>query len=285
MQKQFTEQQSSSDCKPEIRKNLLTLTRRDRLFFTYQEEKMNMKTVREVSRLTGVSVRTLHYYDEIGLLCPDRVTEAGYRLYGTRALERLQHILLFRELEFSLKDIKQILDRPDFDRQKALDQQIQLLRIKKDRLEQLIDFALGIQKLGVEPLNYQTFDKETLESYKAEARKSWGSTDAFREYEQKTQDDKEENWNIMNLKFMENFAEFGRLKDKDPASELVMRQVERLQQFITDHYYTCTDEILASLGDMYVSDDRMKESLDRAGGEGTAQFASKAIHIYCRTHS
>ena len=94
-----------------------------------------MKTVREVSRLTGISVRTLHYYDEIGLLCPDRVTEAGYRLYGTKALERLQHILLFRELEFSLKDIREILDRPDFDRQKALDQQIQLLRLKKDRLE------------------------------------------------------------------------------------------------------------------------------------------------------
>lgn len=138
-----------------------------------------MKTVREVSRLTGISVRTLHYYDEIGLLCPDRVTEAGYRLYGTKALERLQHILLFRELEFSLKDIREILDRPDFDRQKALDQQIQLLRLKKDRLEHLIDFALGIQKLGVESLNYQTLNKETLESYKSEARKKLGRYRCF----------------------------------------------------------------------------------------------------------
>ena len=244
-----------------------------------------MKTVREVSRLTGISVRTLHYYDEIGLLCPDRVTEAGYRLYGTKALERLQHILLFRELEFSLKDIREILDRPDFDRQKALDQQIQLLRIKKERLEHLIDFALGIQKLGVESLNYQTLNKETLESYKSEARKSWGSTDAFREYEQKTQDYTEEDWKVMNTKFMANFAEFGRLINEDPASEPVMHQVELFKQSITDQYYTCTDEILASLGEMYVCDNRMKESIDRAGGEGTAKFVSKAIRTYCQTHS
>ncbi|MBS7007903.1 MerR family transcriptional regulator [Anaerostipes sp.] len=244
-----------------------------------------MKTVREVSRLTGVSVRTLHYYDEIGLLCPDSISEAGYRLYGAPALERLQNILLFRELEFSLKDIRQILDRPDFDRQKALDQQIQLLRLKKERLDQLIDFALGIQKLGVKPLNYQAFDKKTLESYKAEAKKSWGTTEAFREYEQKTQDCTEEDWKIMNTKFMSNFAEFGRLKEKDPSSEPVQSQVKALKQSITDHYYTCTDEILASLGEMYTADDRMKESLDCAGGQGTAQFTAEAIRIYCQSDS
>lgn len=244
-----------------------------------------MKTVREVSRLTGVSVRTLHYYDEIGLLCPDQVTEAGYRLYGAQALERLQHILLFRELEFPLKDIRQILDRPDFDRQKALDQQIQLLRLKKERLEQLIDFALGIQKLGVEPLNYQAFDKENLESYKAEAKEHWGNTEAFREYEQKTQHYTEEDLTIMNTKFMENFVEFGRLKTEDPSSDAAMKQVESLKQSITDHYYTCTDDILASLGDMYTGDDRMKEAIDHAGGQGTAQFTSEAIRIYCQSRS
>lgn len=244
-----------------------------------------MKTVREVSRLTGVSVRTLHYYDEIGLLCPDRVSEAGYRLYGAQALERLQHISLFRELEFSLKDIRQILDRPDFDRQKALDQQIELLMLKKDRLEHLIDFALGIQKLGVEPLNYQAFDKQTLENYKAEAKQRWGQTEAFQEFEQKTQDYTEEDLKFMNTKFMANFVEFGRLKAEDPASETVKKQVEALKQSITDQYYTCTDDILASLGTMYTGDDRMKESIDRAGGQGTAQFVSNAIRIYCQSHS
>ena len=101
-------------------------------------EENRMKTVNEVSRLTGVSVRTLHHYDEIGLLKPSSITEAGYRLYDDTALERLQHILLFRELQFPLKDIKKILDSPDFDRNKALEQQIQLLTMKKEHLENLI---------------------------------------------------------------------------------------------------------------------------------------------------
>ena len=100
-----------------------------------------MMTVSEVSKLTGNSVRTLHYYDEIGLLKPTEVTEAGYRLYDDDALARLQTIMMFRELEFSLKDIGRIIDSPDFDRQKALEQQIELLRLRKERLEQLIEHA------------------------------------------------------------------------------------------------------------------------------------------------
>lgn len=84
---------------------------------------------------------------------------------------------------------------------------------------------------------------------------------------------------------MANFVEFGRLKAEDPASETVKKQVEALKQSITDQYYTCTDDILASLGTMYTGDDRMKESIDRAGGQGTAQFVSDAIRIYCQSHS
>ena len=89
-----------------------------------------MRTVNEVSNLTGVSIRALHYYDKIGLLHPDKVTDTGYRLYDDTALERLQQILLFRELEFPLKQIKEILDSKCFDRNKALEQQIELLTLK-----------------------------------------------------------------------------------------------------------------------------------------------------------
>ena len=96
-----------------------------------------MKTVKEVSRITGVSVRTLHHYDAIGLLKPTQITEAGYRLYDDTALERMQQILLFRELEFSLKEISEMIDAPDFDKNKALDQQIELLLMKKEHLEHL----------------------------------------------------------------------------------------------------------------------------------------------------
>ena len=94
-----------------------------------------MKTVNEVSKLTGVSIRTLQYYDKIGLLKPAEYTESGYRLYDDAALERLQQILLFRELEFPLKDIKDIVTRSDFDKRLALDQQIELLELKKEHIE------------------------------------------------------------------------------------------------------------------------------------------------------
>ena len=116
-----------------------------------------MKTVHEVSALTGVSIRTLRYYDRIGLLSPTAHTEAGYRLYDDAAMERLQQILLFRALEFPLKDIREIVSRPDFDQSKALAQQIQLLTLKKQHIESLIDLAAGIKAMGVNTLNKLDF--------------------------------------------------------------------------------------------------------------------------------
>ena len=105
-----------------------------------------MMTVNEVSKLTGVSIRTLQYYDKIGLLAPAGYTQAGYRLYDDTALEKLQQILLCRELEFPLKDIKKIIESPSFDRGKALDQQITLLKLKKEHIENLIELARGIKR-------------------------------------------------------------------------------------------------------------------------------------------
>ena len=97
-----------------------------------------MKTVHEVSKLTGVSIRTLHHYDKIGLLSPATRTEAGYRLYNEGDLARLQQILLFRELEFPLKEIRRIIDAPDFDQARALEQQIELLRLRREHIDNLI---------------------------------------------------------------------------------------------------------------------------------------------------
>ena len=117
-----------------------------------------MKTVKEVSRLTGVSVRTLHHYDAIGLLKPARVTEAGYRLYDDAALGRLQTILLFRELEFPLKEIKRMLDAADFDPLAALADQIRLLQLRREHLDRLIDHARRIQKTGVMNMDFKAYD-------------------------------------------------------------------------------------------------------------------------------
>ena len=129
-----------------------------------------MMTVSEVSRLTGVSIRTLQYYDTIGLLPPTGYTEAGYRLYDDTAMERLQQILLFKELEFPLKEIKEILDAPDFDRDMALSQQIELLTMKKAHLEDLIDFARTIKMSGVKKMDYQVFDTTKMDAYARQAK-------------------------------------------------------------------------------------------------------------------
>ena len=108
-----------------------------------------MMTVNEVSKLTGVSIRTLQYYDKIGLLKPSGRTESQYRLYDDTALGTLHQILLFRELEFPLKDIKEIITGPDFDKSEALEQQIELLILKREHLDNLILMAQGIKMLGV----------------------------------------------------------------------------------------------------------------------------------------
>ncbi len=240
-----------------------------------------MRTVNEVSKLTGVSVRTLHYYDEIGLLHPTSITEAGYRLYDDTALERLQQIMLFRELEFQLKDIKDIINSSDFDRNRALEQQIELLTLKKEHIDNLITFARGILGLGVKNMDFSAFDTKKLDEYAAQAKATWGNTDAYKEYEQKTEHLNDEEKNHIGEKMMELFVEFGQMMDKEPDHEAVQAQVKKLQDYITDNFYTCTNQILGYLGRMYSGGGSMTENIEKAGGEGTAEFVHKAIEIYC----
>lgn len=238
-------------------------------------------TVKEVSKLAGVSIRTLQYYDSIGLLKPAEYTEAGYRLYDDTALERLQQIMLFKELEFPLKEIKEIIDAPGFDRKKALEQQIELLTLKKEHLENLISFARNIKENGVKNMDFSAFDNSKIEEYEKRAKEQWGSTAAYKEYEQKSKDRTKDNQNEINKEFMQLFYEFGKMKDSDPASEQVQNQVKKLQDFITDNYYNCTKEILSGLGQMYSAGGEFTENIDKAGGEGTAEFTAKAISIFC----
>lgn len=243
-----------------------------------------MRTVNEVSKLTGISVRTLHHYDEIGLLKPTAATEAGYRLYDDTALERLQQILLFRELQFPLKDIKMILDSPDFDRNKALEQQIELLTMKKEHLENLILFARGIKWSGEKFMDFSAFDTKKMDAYAAQAKESWGKTDAYKEFEEKSKDWTEETTGNIAKDMMLLFAEFGEMKDLDPAENCVQAQVKKLQDYITEHFYNCTPQILHGLGQMYAAGGEFTENIDKYGGEGTAVFTHKAIELYVRNN-
>lgn len=241
-----------------------------------------MMTVNEVSKLAGVSIRTLQYYDSIGLLKPAEYTESGYRLYDDTAMERLQQILLFRELEFPLKEIKEIVTRPDFDKKKALEQQIELLTMKKEHLENLIDFARGIQNGGNNMMDFTAFDTSKLEEYTRKAKEQWGDSKAFAEYEQKSAsrstDDEKKLWSD----FMKLFEKCGKLKDSDPKSVEAQAMIKDIQDYISKNFYECTNEILAGLGKMYAAEGEFKANIDKAGGKGTAEFVSRAIAEYVK---
>lgn len=239
-----------------------------------------MRTVHEVSKLSGVSIRALHHYDKIGLLRPAQVTEAGYRLYDDTNLERLQLILLFRELKFSLKEIRVILDSSDHDRTKILEQQVELLKLQKEHLENLIDLACGIKMIGVRKLDFSAFDTSKIDEYAEQVKETWGQTEAYKEYEKKSQNRTRVEEQVLGERMMKLFEEFGQMKEEDPASEKAQAQVKKLQDYITDHYYTCTKEILQGLGQMYSGGGSMTENIDKAGGAGTAEFADRAIQIY-----
>ena len=241
-----------------------------------------MKTVKEVSKQTGISVRTLHHYDAIGLLKPTSVTEAGYRLYDDAALERLYLILLFRELDFPLKDIGAILDAPDFDRNRVLERQIELLNKKRDRLEYMTNMARGIKLIGVKNLEFEGFDVNKIDDYAAQAKTLYGKTEAYQEYEQKARNRTPEQNRDVNSQVMDFFVRLGQLKDLPPESKEVQVWVKELQDFFTAHFYTCTPQILKGLGEIYAGGGSMTENIDAAGGQGTGEFAQRAIEIYCK---
>lgn len=241
-----------------------------------------MKTVKEVSRLTGVSVRTLHHYDAIGLLTPARVTEAGYRLYDEESLRRLQTILLFRQLQFPLKEIKTILDSPGFDPVSALEQQIKLLELQRNHLNTLISHARQIQKTGVMDMNFEPFDNSKMDEYTAQVKAKWGKTDAYKEFEQKTKGQSHTQMKSTSDALMDIFVEIGAIRHFSPDSAEAQALIAKLQNFLTEHYYTCTPQILRGLGQMYIAGDSMTENIDKAGGKGTAEFAQKAIEVYTK---
>ena len=239
-----------------------------------------MKTVKEVSRLTGVSVRTLHHYDAIGLLKPTAVTEAGYRLYDEQTLGKLQTILLFRELEFPLKEIKEMLTAEHFDPMAALADQIRLLELRREKLDRLIEHARHIQNTGVMNMDFKAYDNKKLDAYAQEAKKRWGHTDAWRESQARGKNADQELRDADGL--MDIFRRLGQFRQGDPAAPEAQELIAQLQQYICDHYYNCTNQILFGLGQMYAAGDEMNENIDRAGGAGTGDFARRAIEIYCK---
>ena len=238
---------------------------------------MNL-SIKQFAALTGVSVRTLHYYDEIGLLKPSYVDEQNrYRFYDENSLERMQAILFYRELDFPLKSIAEILASPNYDKQKAFTEQRRLLTLKKDRLERLI---AALEQAEKGEITMSAFDNSQYETarrqYENEAKQRWGDTAAYQEYEQRG-DGADAAEGLMAI-----FADFAACKaaGNAPDSPAAQELVKTLQDYITAHFYTCTKEILSGLGQMYVGDERFRTNIDRYG-DGTAAFAAQAMTVYC----
>lgn len=242
-----------------------------------------MKTVKQISDLTGVSIRALHHYDTIGLLKPSQITEAGYRLYDDAALERLYMILVFRELGLPLKSIQSILDAPDYDRNQALEQQIEVMEQKITHLQNRMDFAKGIKLLGVRYMDFNGFDPKKLDDYSTQAKALYGKTDAYKEYEAKAKSRTKEQEKALGGQVMDFFVRLGAMEEKDPGSEAAQNWVKDLQAYFTEHFYTCTPQILQCLGESYAGGGSMQENIDAAGGPGTGAFAKAAIDIYCQS--
>ena len=245
-----------------------------------------MYTVGELAKMAGVSARTLRYYDREGLLKPSAATEAGYRLYGDDAPSQLSQILFFRELDFSIDEIRKIRSRPDYDALEALKKQRTLLAMRRDRLDRLIGLAERAMK-GEIIMELDAFDMSEIEEAKAkyaeEARARWGETDAYRQSEARTATYGKAEWARVKAETQGVFEGFAKLSADGAAPDSPEAQmlVRRWQDVITRNFYDCTDEILLGLASMYEADERFRKNIDKAG-EGTAAFMTAAIRAGVR---
>ncbi|MCY1150959.1 MAG: MerR family transcriptional regulator [Sphaerochaetaceae bacterium] len=235
--------------------------------------------IKEVAKLVNISVRTLHYYDEIDLLNPKKINSSGYRIYDEDSLKKLQQIMFLKELDFSLKEIKAILDNDKFDYNKAFLNHKSLLVKKRDRLNKLINL-LDKYIEGENKMSFKEFDNSEIEKakkeYEAEVIQRWGNTKAYKQSKEKTSTYTKEHWKIIQKENKEIFDSFARIKEKSPASKEAQELVIKWKEFINKYYYDCDNTMLESLAHLYISDERFKKNIDKHG-ENTAQFICDSI--------
>lgn len=240
-------------------------------------------TIGEAAARAGVSVRTLRHYDALGLLAPSEVTQAGYRLYDEAAMAKLEQILFFRELGFPLLQIREIMSHPAYDARGAMRRQKALLEMQRARLDAMIA-RLDEALLGRGTPRPEVFDMKEIEQMRAqyadEARARWGETAAYAQSQARSAAYGADDWKNIQAEMDERMAAFAAVRTLEPGDARVQALVGDWQRCITDHFYTCTDEILAGLGQMYEADERFRKNIDRHG-EGTAACMARAIAAYC----
>lgn len=240
-------------------------------------------TVKAVADLAGISIRTLHHYDEIGLLKPAQLTAAGYRLYTDKDLEQLQQVLFFRELGLSLQEIKGILNRPDFDRRQALQDHRRLLKSRQERLSsliQLVDRTLDAMERGIQMSDKDLFAGFDQAKYEEEARQRWGHTKEYEESARRTKQYSPADWAAIQQEGGEIYQTLATLIDSAPTDPQVQEWIQKHHRHINDRFYTCSLEVYRGLGDGYVADPRFAAFFDKIR-PGLAQFMQAAMTAYC----
>lgn len=241
-------------------------------------------TVQEIANRTGTTVRTLHYYDEIGLLHPSTVTESNYRLYSAEDLLRLEQILFYKNLGFSLKEVKELLEASVFTRREALRRRLELLKLQKRRLQQQIEFVeQTICGDGAAPSPGIDKALSDLQShYRAEVIERWGDTPAYREYSEKSHG-KGESRHREFVAFSDDF--FSRLAQHEklsPSNPTVQKMVAEWQRYITKNFYDCPNEMLINLAEVYVGDERFSKYINGFGSKNLSHFFYSAIKAHCK---
>ncbi|PWA12699.1 MerR family transcriptional regulator [Pueribacillus theae] len=240
--------------------------------------------VKEVAELVGISVRTLHHYDEIGLLTPDKVTESGYRIYSNENLETLQQILFFKELGFPLKKIKEIINRPSFNRQEALELHHKMLLEKRNRLDKMIatvEKTMMHLKGEIEMTNEEKFEGFDFSHnpYEQEAREKWGDEavdHANKKVGNMTKDEQEK----MSKTMASIFKKLADLRNHSPESKEAQAAIKEWYDFLNNHFgHQYTLDAFKGLGQMYVDDDRFMKNIDKYG-EGLAKFMRDAMAAF-----
>ncbi len=241
-------------------------------------------TVGEVARLANVSIRTLHHYDELGLLIPSERSEAGYRLYTDEDLDRLQTVLFFKELGFSLEEIRDLVDDPAFDRREALIVQRDLIAEQALRFEAmlgLIDKTLVSLEGGIRMTKeekFEVFGDFDPDEYEDEVKERWGETDAYKESARRTARYTKDDWARFKAESEEiNLAIVALMDEGVPATDpRAMDAVDRHRLQIDTWFYPCSHEMHAGLAEMYIADPRFTATYEKIH-VGMAQYVHDAI--------
>lgn len=248
--------------------------------------RMSEHTVGDLARLAGVSVRTLHHYDEIGLLVPSGRSDAGYRLYSGEDLTRLRQILFYRELDFSLEAIAAVLEDPQDDH---LRRQHRLLRQRRARIDVLlgaIEYEMEARAMGISLTpeeQLEVFGTDQTEQWSEEARERWGNTAAWRESQRRTAAYTKEDWVEVKREADANVESFAQaLRDREPAdSARAMDAAEAHRLHISRWFYECSREMHTGLAALVVSDERFTRNYDRHE-PGLARYVHDAIQANAR---